>query len=92
MNPDDPVEWALRRLRRGVCLFICFAGAMFAIGVIETQPTWVGMIGGTFAVTGSIFAVASLVASVKQYAVERMWMAIGLAAFSVVFVIAVSVL
>lgn len=74
-----------------MCIFVTVAGAFFAVFVIQTQSTVVGVIGGISAVAGSVFAVASLVAKRRQHAVERAWFAVGLAAFSVLLVIAVNV-
>lgn len=92
-NPRDAlVEAAVRRLRRRVCIFIGLAGLFFAIFVIQTQPTWVGVVAGVSAVAAASFAVASLVAKQKHQAVERMWLAVGLIAASVTLTIVVSVL
>lgn len=91
-DPDALVDELIQRLRRRVCIFIGIAGAFFAVFVIQTQSTVVGIVGGVSAVAGSAFAVASLVAVRKRHAVERAWLAIGLATFSVAFVIVINVL
>lgn len=91
-NRDALVEAAVRRLRRRLCIFIGLAGLFFAVFVIQTQPTWVGVVGGLTAVAAASFAVASLVAKQKHHAVERAWFAAGLIAASVTLTIVVSVL
>jgi hypothetical protein len=89
---DAHVEAAVRRLRRRKCIFIGIAGLFFAVFVIQTQSTWVGVVGGVSAVAGSIFALASLVAKQKRQAVERTWLAFGLGAVSVIVVVVADVL
>jgi hypothetical protein len=86
-NRDALVEAAVRRLRRRVCIFIGIAGLLFAVFVIQTQVTWVGVVSGIVAVAAAGAAVASLVAKQKRAEVERTWLAIGLAAVSVVVVV-----
>jgi hypothetical protein len=88
---DALVDELIQRLRRRVCIFIGFAGVFFAVFVIQTQATAVGVVGGISAVAGSGFAVASVVARERRHAVERTWLAVGLAAFSVVLVVLVNV-
>jgi hypothetical protein len=84
------VEWAVRGLRRQVCIFISPGGFLFAIITIQTQPTAVGVFGGVPAAAASAFAIASLVAKKKYQEVERAWLAIGLLALAIVLVIVVS--
>lgn len=91
-NRDALVDAAVRRLRRRLCIFIAVASPLFAVFVIQTQSTWVGVVAGTSAVAAAILAVASLVTNQKRHAVERAWLAVGLIALSVTLTIVVSVL
>jgi len=89
---DNLADEAIRRLRQQVCIFITIAGLFFAVFLIQTQSTVVGVIGGTSAVLASVLAVSSLVAKRKQHAIERAWLAVGLATSSVALVVVMNVL
>jgi hypothetical protein len=75
-----------------VCVFIAIAGLFFAVFVIQTQPTAVGIVGGSSAALASVLAASALVAKRRQHAVERAWLAAGLATLSVTLVILLNVL
>lgn len=91
LGSNDLTAWAIRRLRRYVCTMISAGGLIFAIIVIETQPTAVAALVSAPAVAGSVLAIASLVAVKKYHEIERAWLAIGLFAFAIVLVVAINV-
>ncbi|GAB3447553.1 hypothetical protein [Actinophytocola sediminis] len=76
---EDP--W--RRLRRRVAECVALVGLLFSAYVITRSSTLVGVVVGVPLAAAAGFAVGSLVAKVKRYAVERIWIALGLLVFAI---------